>query len=58
MGEKKNSRVLIRKPEGTRPSGGPGSRQEDGIKFGLEGIGLYLVDFGVIGSGGDHRWVV
>ena len=48
----------MRKPEGTRPCGGPGSRKEDDIEFGLEGIGLYPVDFGVIGSGGDHGWVV
>jgi hypothetical protein len=28
------------------------------FKFRLEGFGLYLVDFGVSGSGRDHRWVV
>jgi len=49
----KNSRVLVGKPEGTSPRGGPGSGQEDDTKF-----GLYLVGFGVIGSGRDHRWIV
>jgi hypothetical protein len=46
MGEKRNVyRLLVRKPEGKRPLGGPRPRWIDDIKMDLSGIELGVVDW-------------
>jgi hypothetical protein len=56
MGEKRNVyRLLVGKPEGKRPLGGPRRRLIDNIKMDLLEIGLSVVDW--IGLAQDrYRW--
>jgi hypothetical protein len=56
MGEKRNVyRLLVEKPEGKRPLGGPRRGWIDNIKMGLLEIGLSVVDW--IGLAQDrYRW--
>jgi hypothetical protein len=56
MGEKRNVyRLLVGKPEGTRPLGRPKRRWMDNIKMDLLEIGLNVVDW--IGLSQDgYRW--
>jgi hypothetical protein len=42
--ERKLYKVLVGRPEGKRPFGGPRRRWEDGIKMDLKGIDLKGVD--------------
>jgi hypothetical protein len=46
MGESRGVyRVLVGKPEGKRPLGGPGRRWEDNIKMGLQEVGFGGMDW-------------
>jgi hypothetical protein len=56
MGEERNVyRVLMGKPEGKRPLGGPRHRWEDGIRMGLREIGWGSVDWIQLAQDWD-RW--
>jgi hypothetical protein len=61
MGEERGvHRVLVGKPEGTRPLGRPRHRWEDNIKVDLQEVGRGGGDWlnGLrLGTGGGHLWV-
>jgi hypothetical protein len=57
MGEERNVyRVLMGKPEGKRPLGGPRRRWEDGIRIDLGEIGWGSVDWIQLAQDRDRWW--
>ena len=48
-------RVLVGKPEGMRPFGRPGHRQEDNINMDLPGSGMWGMDYIELAKDWD-RW--
>ena len=51
-------RVLVGKPEGTRPLGRPGHRWEDNIKMDLQEVGCGVMRWIELAQDRNRRWAL